>query len=129
MSDVETHCLRWTGAHDGSGYGAIWLDSRVQRIHVVSYDLVVGPIPDGFQIDHVWDRGCRYRDCFLPEHLEAVTQAENIRRMGAKTTHCVNGHRYTDKTTYVRKDGNGRRGCRICRAEQAAASHARRAAS
>jgi hypothetical protein len=48
--------------------------------HRVSYEFYQGPIPEGHEIDHVWQRGCRSRQCINPEHLEAVTHQENVRR-------------------------------------------------
>lgn len=41
-----------------------------------AYRLLVGPIPSGFQIDHL----CYFKLCVRPEHLEAVTIAENLER-------------------------------------------------
>jgi len=46
------------------------------RLHRLSYTLAKGEIPTGLVIDHT----CGVRDCQNPKHLEAVTQAENIRR-------------------------------------------------
>ncbi|HTE68439.1 MAG TPA: HNH endonuclease signature motif containing protein [Actinomycetes bacterium] len=53
---------------------------RLQRAHRVFYELYVGPIPDGFQIDHI----CSNKLCVKPDHLHAVTALENVRRTGRK---------------------------------------------
>jgi hypothetical protein len=81
VRDVDTGCLRWTGAHNRSGYGQLKLDTgRVESVHRLAYEAAFGPIPDGLHIDHVFLRGCRFRDCIEPSHLEAVTPEENVRR-------------------------------------------------
>jgi len=46
------------------------------RAHRFAYELLVGPIPEGMDLDHV----CGVRLCVWPEHLEPVTHAENLRR-------------------------------------------------
>jgi hypothetical protein len=79
-----TPCWVWQGGVTGGGYGAMATGRSVRSAHVVAYELHIGPIPAGLVIDHL----CRVRVCCNPEHLEAVTQAENVRRSGtAKLTH------------------------------------------
>ena len=68
-------CMEWMG-HRTNGYGSFWLEGKNVRVHRVSYELCVGPIPEGLQIDHK----CRNRACVRPDHLEPVTSRENIRR-------------------------------------------------
>ena len=95
-------CWEWTAAKQ-FGYGQIRWGDRLTHAHRVSYELFVGPIPGGHQIDHL----CRNRGCVNPEHLEPVTQAENIRRgegasaRNARKTHCPKGHEYTPDNIYT----------------------------
>jgi hypothetical protein len=71
--------------------------------------LHVGPIPEGLTIDHL----CKNPGCVRPDHLEAVTMRENIRRGSwASRTHCINGHEYTEENTY--RMPSGYRDCRRC---------------
>jgi len=70
-------CWEWAGTRQPSGYGAIYVEGRILRTHRVSYELLVGPIPEGLHLDHL----CRNKACFNPEHLEPVTHVENMRRV------------------------------------------------
>ncbi len=73
----------WTGAKNPGGYGVIGAGARGQGnklAHRLSYELFVGPIPEGLHIDHL----CVTRLCVRPDHLEPVTQAENNRRERAR---------------------------------------------
>lgn len=85
--DEATGCWRWPGSRTHDGYGTIMTgakadgDRRMSYIHRVVYEELVGPIDN--ELDHVHDRGCRYRDCHNPEHLEDVTRTENQRRKHA----------------------------------------------
>jgi len=119
-------CWIWRGAKDNvnDGYGVIRSGggrklSRTQKAHRVSYELLVGPIAAGLEIDHL----CRVRACVNPAHLEPVTRAENNRRGKSSQvlsdfwrlkTHCLRGHPFDDANTYVTRAG--RRHCRACTA-------------
>ena len=73
-------CWIWTGGLTSiDEYGTFAVDTTAHRsvlAHRYSYELNVGPIPDGLQIDHL----CRVHPCVNPTHLEPVTQRENVRR-------------------------------------------------
>ena len=97
-------CWLWSGATNDHGYGQLHRDRRTVYAHRFSYELAVGPIPAGLQIDHL----CRNRSCVRPHHLEPVTSAVNTRRgEPANRTHCPLGHPYDEANT-------GRRFCRAC---------------
>jgi HNH endonuclease len=76
----DTACRLWTGCTNSRGYGVISDGGKRALVHRVAWQLEHGPIPDGMTIDHVWDRGCRYKTCALVAHLEPVTMTVNIQR-------------------------------------------------
>lgn len=108
-------CWEWKGGGVPAGYGAIGINKRSTYAHRVSHELFNGPIPYGFEIDHL----CRNRWCVNPSHLEAVTRTTNIRRsnslagMRSRQTHCMWGHEFNEANTYINK--RGWRECRRCR--------------
>lgn len=86
----EGGCWLWTGPTGSQGYGVLQNLPRLSRAaHRFAYELFVGPIREGFLIDHLCHnedlacpagRGCRHRRCVNPTHLEQVTLSENVRR-------------------------------------------------
>lgn len=118
IDERDDGCWRWTGSAPNPGYGRFYVDGRKVYAHRFAYEFLIGPIPDGTEIDHL----CRNRRCVNPAHLEAVSHAVNIRRSTsplaakARQTHCVNGHPFDDANTYIAP--NGVRKCRACGRER-----------
>lgn len=111
--DADGDCWLWIGAIDGDGYGTCTVRRAKARAHRVAYELLVGPIPAGLTIDHL----CRVRHCVNPDHLEPVTNRENVQR-GARLrgSHCKWGHRKDAANTLLQRTASGgiRRQCRTC---------------
>lgn len=111
-------CWIWTGHKNRCGYGRLTVDGRRIAAHRLAYELLVGPVPDGLELDHL----CRNRACVRPSHLEPVTHRENTLRgdtivaAAAAATACPQGHAYDEANTYRYPDG--RRDCRTCRADR-----------
>lgn len=106
----RTDCILWQGAINSRGYGCFAVDGVSQLAHRLAYEEANGLIPDDMTLDHT----CRTRNCVNPDHLEAVSVAENNRRGRAALSQCQRGHDWTDEANvYVREDG--RRECVECR--------------
>ena len=108
-------CWLWLAYRDRHGYGKVNYggrppQGRVHFAHRLIYQLERGPIPEGKVLDHV----CKNPGCVNPDHLEIVTQGENVRRgwEGRKPNACRRGHPLSGDNLRV----NGRTGVRVCRA-------------
>lgn len=75
----DTPCWIWQRAIGSDGYGNLGLNGKFWKAHRFIYQREVGPIPEGLTLDHL----CRVRCCVNPDHLEPVTNAENVRRGAA----------------------------------------------
>ena len=94
-------CMLWVGKTTTGGYAQFHAEDRAIRAHA----FLVGLAPEGLQ----WDHLCRVKTCVNPDHLEAVTPLENIRRMAVLRTHCKRGHEYIGEI--------GSRNCPECKHE------------
>ena len=119
VEKVESGCWQWKASAGPTGYGHFSMRHpnggwEMRIAHRVSYELFVGPIPEGLELDHL----CKNRGCVNPTHLEPVTRKENCRRGGgptgdrARQTHCKRGHLLEGDNLRIRKQGW--RNCRTC---------------
>lgn len=108
-------CMDWPWG-TANGYGQVRRRGAHLATHRVAYELVVGPVEAGFQIDHL----CRNKLCFNPTHLEQVTpqvntlRGQSIQARNARKICCSAGHPYDDSNTYFTAKG---RACRLCQKE------------
>lgn len=119
-------CWTWDKPYS-DGYGRATVARRQPLAHRVAYELLIGPIPEGMQLDHLChtrdescDGGpCVHRSCVNPIHLEPVTQAENKAR-GRAGRHASNGATCLRGHSDWQVAESGRRTCRTCRDERVA---------
>lgn len=114
---VESGCWEWQGALSPRGYGSMKMHNTSYAAHRVSWALFRGEPDPRLVIDHL----CRNTSCVHPDHLDLVTQRENLLRAPtsivaqALKTYCKRGHEFTPENTGIRFRGTYRmRSCRTC---------------
>ncbi len=129
----ENGCWEWQGAKTSAGYGNVKYQGKAQCVHVVVFEAIKGPVPEGLEIDHlchtkactVPQRECLHRLCCNPAHLEPVphrvnvlrgTAGEKIARISRNKTHCPKGHPYDEANTG--RTHQGHRFCLECKRSQ-----------
>ena len=114
VPEPNTGCWLWMRGADSRGYGVINRRGLETYAHRVAYTFLVGPIPQGLELDHL----CRTPICVNPSHLEPVTHLENMRRGSIATrTHCKRGHPlFGDNLALYPGKTPSKRCCRTCQA-------------
>lgn len=111
------NCWEWAaGLSCGYGQFVVMRGHRgyPMRAHRVAYELLIGPIPEGLDLDHL----CRHPSCVNPFHLDPVPGKVNTARgnwpsaVNRRKTHCIRGHEFDNDNTYRPPRGN--RQCRRC---------------
>jgi hypothetical protein len=104
-----TPCWIWVGAINSAKYGNIKRDGKVMQAHVVSYNLLVGEVPNNKEIHHI----CERKNCVNPEHLKPVSDKGH--GLEHQKEFCNKGHLLEGDNLYIETYG-GRR-CIQCRTE------------
>lgn len=121
-------CWIWTGSKNRNGYGNFSIlqatgKYKTCRAHKYSYESLIGPVPNGTELDHFV---CSNRACVNPFHLKPVTHRENVLRgrgicaLNSRKTYCKRGHPFTKENTLYKKNRIGRI-CKTCNRNQSRA--------
>lgn len=123
----DTPCRIWEYGRTAQGYGSFYAGGGREEplnflIHRFVYEALIGPIPEGMDLDHL----CHTRPCWNEHHLEPVTRAENVMRgegicaNNARKVQCHRGHAFTSENTMIKKRTNRAqsRECRTCHNER-----------
>jgi len=129
MEPQPNGCIYFTGNIWAGGYGNLSRKGSKVAAHRAAYELFVGPIPEGMELDHTChdpdackegDK-CLHRRCVNVEHLRPTTPRDNTLRSNSiaarksRQTHCAKGHKFDEANTYINPQGNRR--CRRCMAD------------
>lgn len=134
-----SECEIWQGFKNDSGYGIKIVNYKRKRAHRLAWEKANGEIPEGMVIDHkchgeALAKGecqggvtCLHRACVNVEHLELVTQSENILR-GLQAIDvrkvCRKGHDFTNSNNIMVRS-NGKRECAQCNRDRANMNYAK----
>jgi len=93
--DKYGECWVWTG-RKVTGYGSINIGPKRPYAHRIAYEMLVGPIPPGLEVDHI----CINRACVRPEHLRLTTRKQNMENRNRPNRNSTTGVRGVIKRPY-----------------------------
>lgn len=95
MAWSDVPCKIWTGAVTSKGYGLKWdpETQKLQLVHRLAFRERHGRFPaPGMVTDHM----CEVKLCHEAEHLQELTNAENIRLGWSRRGVCKKGHKLAE---------------------------------
>ena len=101
-------CCEWNGTKTKKGYGVININGKQFKVQRLAVLLSGRKIPKGMVTDHL----CRNRSCINPEHLEVVSNVENVMRgesfsvKNKNKDRCIKGHLYSEHGRSTKRRGN-----------------------
>jgi hypothetical protein len=124
----DNGCWHWTGPVSPAGYASMHFGGKYGLVHRLSYEVFVGPIPDGHVVDHQCHSldltcfagdACMHRRCLRPDHLAPLSRVLNVQlgrgwAVHGLKTECPRGHPYDEDNTKRKLLPSGGWG-RICR--------------
>lgn len=75
MAHMTTPCWKWLAYINHDGYGNFSFSGRMGGSHRFSYQLHIGPIPEGMEVRHT----CHNPACSNPDHLQLGTHIDNMK--------------------------------------------------
>lgn len=101
----EDDCMFWAGRTTPNGYGFIGVKNDEGKwtsaiVHRYIYKTTVKDIPKELVLDHL----CRNRLCINTDHLEPVTNTENLNRGNRPNVwgdYCNKGHKVFEGSYYL----------------------------
>ena len=73
-------CWEWLAMRHPDGYGQMKVKEKRKYAHRLSYEIFIGPIPEGMMVCHK----CDNPGCVNPHHLFLGTCLDNVRDMISK---------------------------------------------
>jgi hypothetical protein len=80
IPEPTSGCWLWLGRPQSTGYGQLHVSGKRTLAHRYSWELEIGPIPDGMYVLH----RCDNRLCVNPDHLFVGTHQDNMDDMVRK---------------------------------------------
>lgn len=85
-----TYCWLWTAGLSAGIYGCFNVCGKHVKAHRFAYELINGPIPKGYLIDH---RHSCPKICVNPAHLRLATKKQNMENLAGPYSNTVSGFR------------------------------------